>query len=143
MRRVGDPGSAQFGRRIAQMRKGWGNPMNAEGDTGARAAAALVARQAQVREALANALPASALLYRREDTAAYECDGLTAYRQAPLLVALPESEDQAASVLRICHELRVPVVARGAGTGLSGGALPLRGGVTLSLARLNRILRLD
>jgi glycolate oxidase len=108
-----------------------------------RAALALVARQAQVHAALAQVLPAHALLYRAEDTTAYECDGLTAYRQRPLLVALPESDLQVSQVLRACHALEVPVVARGAGTGLSGGALPRFDGVTLSLAKLNAIRHID
>ena len=73
----------------------------------------------------------------------YECDGLAAYRVVPLLVVLPASAEEVQAVLRICHAERVPVVARGAGTGLSGGALPLEDGVLLSLARLNRILSLD
>ncbi|ODU98397.1 MAG: glycolate oxidase subunit GlcD [Rubrivivax sp. SCN 70-15] len=101
------------------------------------------ARQAAVVQALLGVLPAHALLWQREDTVPYECDGLTAYRQQPLAVALPETEAQVAAVLRICHQLDVPVVARGAGTGLSGGALPLALGVTLSLARFNRIVRID
>ena len=109
----------------------------------AHAAAALVARQAEVLAALGQVLPRSAILHRREDTIAYECDGLTAYRQAPLVVALPETEGEVAKFLKACRTLGVPVVARGAGTGLSGGALPHRGGVTLSLARLNRILHID
>jgi len=117
--------------------------MSVEIDDDPRAAAARVARQAGVRAALRDVLPAEAVLYREEDTVAYECDGLTAYRQLPLLVAMPESEAQVAGVLRICHAMGVPVVARGAGTGLSGGALPHRDGVVLSLARLHRILRID
>ena len=100
-------------------------------------------RQADVVHALGSALPAHALLWQREDTTPYECDGLTAYREQPLVVALPESESQVAAVLRICHRLGVPVVARGAGTGLSGGALPHAMGVTLSLAKFNRIVRID
>jgi glycolate oxidase len=100
-------------------------------------------RQAEVVGALAPLLPARALLWQREDVAPYECDGLTAYREHPLVVALPESEEQVAAVLRACHRLDVPVVARGAGTGLSGGALPHRLGVTLSLAKFNRILDVD
>jgi len=100
-------------------------------------------RQAEVVAALTDLLPAHALLWHREDTVPYECDGLTAYRQQPLVVALPETEVQVAAVLRECHRLNVPVVARGAGTGLSGGALPHRMGVTLSLAKFNRILKLD
>ncbi|MDJ0739666.1 MAG: FAD-linked oxidase C-terminal domain-containing protein [Gammaproteobacteria bacterium] len=73
----------------------------------------------------------------------YECDGLSAYRVVPLLVVLPGSAEEVQAVLRICHDERVAVVARGAGTGLSGGALPHEDGVLLSLARLNRILAVD
>ncbi|MCQ9224955.1 FAD-binding protein, partial [Streptococcus suis] len=76
-------------------------------------------------------------------TTPYECDGLTAYRQRPMVVCLPETEAQVQAVLRTCHALGVPVVARGAGTGLSGGAMPHAAGVTLSLARFNRILAVD
>ena len=100
-------------------------------------------RQLAVVRALAPLLPAGALLWTDEDTTPYECDGLTAYRQRPLAVALPETEDQVQAVLRACHALHVPVVARGAGTGLSGGAMPDAMGVTLSLARFNRILAID
>lgn len=101
------------------------------------------ARQAEVVAALQPLLPAHALLWQREDTTPYECDGLTAYRERPLVVALPETEAQVAAVLRACHGLGVPVVARGAGTGLSGGALPHALGVTLSLAKFNRIVQVD
>ena len=104
---------------------------------------ALQTRRAQVVAELAAALPPHALLWQAEDTVPYECDGLTAYRQQPLAVVLPETEAQVAAVLRTCHRLDVPVVARGAGTGLSGGALPHELGVTLSLAKFNRILELD
>jgi glycolate oxidase len=88
-------------------------------------------------------LPAHCLLVDEEDLRPYECDGLTAYRELPLAVCLPESEGQVIDVLRTCHLLGVPVVARGAGTGLSGGAMPHAQGVVLSLARLNKILRVD
>ncbi|MBL8420658.1 MAG: FAD-binding protein, partial [Dechloromonas sp.] len=88
-------------------------------------------------------LPAHCLLVDEEDLRPYECDGLTAFRELPLAVCLPESEGQVIDVLRTCHLLGVPVVARGAGTGLSGGAMPHAQGVVLSLARLNRILRVD
>jgi glycolate oxidase len=100
-------------------------------------------RRSQVVAELSADLPPHALLWHGEDTVPYECDGLTAYRQQPLVVALPETEEQVAAVLRTCHRLDVPVVARGAGTGLSGGALPHALGVTLSLAKFNRILDLD
>ncbi|MFM2060148.1 MAG: hypothetical protein RLY71_4533 [Pseudomonadota bacterium] len=106
-------------------------------------ASQLAARQAQIVAALRAVLPASALLSSRSDTTPYECDGLTAYRQRPLAVALPETDAQVAAVLRACHQLGAPVVARGAGTGLSGGAMPHPLGVTLSLAKFNKILRLD
>jgi len=100
-------------------------------------------RQTQVVKGLQAHLPSHALLWNQEDTTPYECDGLTAYRQRPLVVALPETEAQVQAVLRTCHALQVPVVARGAGTGLSGGALPHALGVTLSLAKFNRIVRID
>src|ERR1700742_4189862 len=96
-------------------------------------------RQSQVAEALAAVLPRESILYRHEDTAPFECDALTAYRTSPLLVVLPDNEAQVAAVLKICHNLGVPVVARGAGTGLSGGATPHRSGVILSLAKFNGI----
>ncbi len=88
-------------------------------------------------------LPADAILSRHEDTAPYECDGLTAYRESPLAVVMPRTDAEVAAVLMACHALGVPVVARGAGTGLSGGATPHRYGVILSLARFNRIIRVD
>ncbi len=114
--------------------------MNAPEDT---AVAVRAESQAAVVRALLAVLPPDALLWNSEDTTPYECDGLTAYRQRPLVVALPETLAQVQSVLRICHALDVPVVARGAGTGLSGGAMPHPMGVTLSLARFNRILKMD
>jgi len=117
--------------------------MNAPNAPPAVATSERLARQAQVVAALQPLLPAHALLWHAEDTVPYECDGLTAYRQQPLLVALPENDAQVAAVLRCCHELKVPVVARGAGTGLSGGALPHALGVTLSLAKFNKIIKLD
>jgi glycolate oxidase len=100
-------------------------------------------RQAQVVSALLQALPAHAVLYTSEDTVPYECDGLTAYRTRPLCVALPETYEQVQAVLKICHAIDMPVVARGAGTGLSGGAMPHTEGVTLSLAKFNQILSID
>jgi glycolate oxidase len=106
-------------------------------------AAERASRQAAVVAALAPWVPAHALLWRSEDTIPYECDGLTAYRQLPLVVVLPENETQVAAVLKACHALQVPVVARGAGTGLSGGAMPHALGVTLSLAKFNKIVLID
>ena len=100
-------------------------------------------RQAQVVSALKAVLPAHALLWHLEDTTPYECDGLSAYRERPLVVALPETYAQVQAVLKTCFALGVPVVARGAGTGLSGGAMPHKLGVTLSLAKFNKILNVD
>ncbi|WAH55439.1 glycolate oxidase subunit GlcD [Pseudomonas silvicola] len=94
-------------------------------------------------DALIGALPDLDLLYRSEDLKPYECDGLSAYRTTPLLVALPRHLEEVQTILRICHQRQVPVVPRGAGTGLSGGALPLAQGVLLVLARFNQILNID
>ena len=93
--------------------------------------------------ALQQVVPQHALLWTPEDTTPYECDGLTAYRERPLVVVLPETYAQVQGVLKACHALNVPVVARGAGTGLSGGAMPHKLGVTLSLAKFNKILKMD
>ncbi len=93
--------------------------------------------------ALREILPADGLLLDEEQCRPYECDGLSAYRQLPMMVALPENVEQVRQVMALCHRHRFPVVARGTGTGLSGGALPLERGLLLSLARLNRILELD
>ena len=92
---------------------------------------------------LARIVPAAALLSSHEDLKPYECDGLSAYHRMPLAVVLAASEEQVVAVLKVCHELGVPVVARGAGTGLSGGALPHENGVVLSLAKMKQIVRLD
>ena len=100
-------------------------------------------RQSQAVDALQAVLPRHALLWNAEDTTPYECDGLTAYRQRPMAVALPETYAEVQAVLQTCHRLGVPVVARGAGTGLSGGAMPHAQGVTLSLAKFNKILKID
>ena len=96
-----------------------------------------------VAKALLEFLPARAVLHEEEDTRPYECDGLTAYRQLPMVVALPETEEQVQRVLQTCAALGVPVVPRGAGTGLSGGALPSGDGVLLSMAKFMRVLRVD
>ncbi len=92
---------------------------------------------------LAEIVPAEALLQDEEDLRPYECDGLSAYRQRPIAVVLPDTVEQVQAIVRECHKRSVPVVARGAGTGLSGGALPHELGVVLSLAKFNRILNID
>jgi glycolate oxidase len=99
--------------------------------------------RADLLKALRSFLPADVVLEQEEELRPYECDGLSAYRQVPLLVVLPHTLDQVQRVMRLCHARGVPVVARGAGTGLSGGALPLANGIVLSLARFNTILGID
>ncbi|GBL58839.1 glycolate oxidase subunit GlcD [Pseudomonas citronellolis] len=89
------------------------------------------------------ALPDLEILHEAEDLRPYECDGLSAYRSTPMLVVLPEHVEQVQTLLRLCHRMQVPVVARGAGTGLSGGALPLEQGVLLVMARFKRILEVN
>ncbi len=88
-------------------------------------------------------LETDALLHRKEDLRPYECDGLSAYREMPLIVALPETIEQVQAILKLCYQLEVPVVARGAGTGLSGGALPHKDGVLLSLAKFKQIISIN
>lgn len=100
-------------------------------------------RQLAVVAALRKVLPERSVLYQEEDTRPYECDGLAAYRQLPMVVSLPENEQQVIAVLNICRELNVPIVPRGAGTGLSGGAMPIVDGLVLSTARLNKIIKVD
>ncbi|MEO8037711.1 MAG: FAD-linked oxidase C-terminal domain-containing protein [Betaproteobacteria bacterium] len=103
---------------------------------------ALVDRDELIRRLLAG-LPRHCVLHAPEELKPYECDGLSAYREIPYAVALPENEAQVRHVLRTCNECRVPVVARGAGTGLSGGALPHPRGVTLGLSKMKSILAVD
>ena len=100
-------------------------------------------RREQVAAALRARLPERAVLHDPEDTRPYECDGLAAYRQLPMIVTLPSSEAEVLAILAVCRELQVPIVPRGAGTGLSGGALPIHDGVVVSTARLNRIVKGD
>ncbi|MGN8276691.1 glycolate oxidase subunit GlcD [Pseudomonas sp. SMN5] len=94
-------------------------------------------------QALQTHIPDLEILHRQEDLKPYECDGLSAYRTTPMLVVLPRRVEQVQALLKLCHESNVPVVARGAGTGLSGGALPLESGVLLVMARFNQILHID
>ena len=100
-------------------------------------------RQRLIVQTLSSLVPQHALLFTPEDTTPYECDGLTAYRQRPMCVVLPETEEQVQAILATCFEHGFPVVARGAGTGLSGGAMPHTDGVVLSLAKFNKILHID
>jgi glycolate oxidase len=98
---------------------------------------------AEFLDALSACLPSRCLLLSEESCSPYETDGLTAYRRTPDAVCLPDSEDQVRTVVRLCHRYRVPIVTRGAGTGVSGGALPVAGSILLVMSRFNRILSLD
>jgi glycolate oxidase len=101
------------------------------------------ARRTDLVRALRALLPASSVLVTEEERRPYECDGLSAYRRLPMVVVIPDTVEQVQDILGLCRERGVPVVARGAGTGLSGGALPREDAVLLSLARFNRILNIS
>ncbi len=102
-----------------------------------------IARRSDIAAALRGILPAESVIDEADGCRAYESDGLTAYRQPPLLVALPATTAEVSAILRYCHENRLKVVPRGAGTSLSGGALPLADGVLLGMAKFNRVLDVD
>lgn len=97
----------------------------------------------QLIQAFLHFLPADTVLFHQEEITPYECDGLSVYRETPLVVLLPSDISQVQQILAYCYENDVPVVARGAGTGLSGGALPHSEGVLLSLARFNQVLEVN
>ena len=103
----------------------------------------VIARRAEILQALRSIVPGEGVIAEQEGLRAYECDGLTAYRQLPLIVVLPETTEQVAQVLHYCKTHNVKIVPRGAGTSLSGGALPLADAITLGLGKFNRILEID
>ena len=104
---------------------------------------AVLARRAQIVADLRTIVPGEGVISAERAMRPYESDGLTAYKQLPMVVVLPETTDQVAAVLRYCHDNGVRVVPRGAGTSLSGGALPLVDGVLLGMAKFNRIREID
>src|SRR3984893_6358460 len=104
---------------------------------------AVIQRRAEIVEALQRIVPGEGVIVSEAERRAYESDGLTAYRQMPLIVVLPSTVEQVAAVLRYCKQTGIKVVPRGAGTSLSGGALPLADGVLLGMAKFNRILEID
>jgi glycolate oxidase len=104
---------------------------------------ATLARRGEIVAALRAIVPGEGVVDDLEERRAYECDGLSAYRQIPMVVVLPSTVDQVAAVLRYCRDHKVKVVPRGAGTGLSGGALPLADGVLLGMGKFNRVLEID
>lgn len=99
--------------------------------------------QTELKRLLQKCLPADCLIDETESLRPFECDALTIYRDLPLLAALPETAEQVREVLRICHDLQVPVVARGSGTGLCAGAMPHPDGLLLGLSKLDRIVEID
>ena len=103
----------------------------------------ILSRRQEIVTALRGLLPAECIIADEDSRRAYECDGLSAYRQLPLIVILPETTEQVASALRYCRDHGVKIVPRGAGTSLSGGALPLADAVTLGMGKFNRILDID
>jgi glycolate oxidase len=105
--------------------------------------AAVISRRAEIAAALRRRLPRGTVIDRAAGLSAFESDGLTAYRQQPLIAVLPADRDEVSAVLAYCADEGIKIVPRGAGTSLSGGALPLADGITLGLARLNRILDID
>ncbi len=105
--------------------------------------ASVIARRAEIAEKLRRIVPGEGVIVAEAERRAYESDGLTAYRQSPMIVVLPETTDQVSRVLRYCQAEGVKIVPRGAGTSLSGGALPLADGVLLGLGKFNRVLDID
>ncbi len=105
--------------------------------------AAIIARKPEIVAALAAALPSETVIFDPDETRAYECDALTAYRCTPLAVVLPRTTEEVAMAMRICHQMGVPVIPRGAGTSLAGGALPTADGVVIGTMRLREILEID
>jgi len=105
--------------------------------------AAVLARRAEIVAALKRMVPGEGVIASDEAMRPFESDGLTAYRQLPMVVVLPETTAQVATILGYCHREGIKVVPRGAGTSLSGGALPLGDGVLLGLAKFNRIREID
>ncbi len=103
----------------------------------------IIARRAEIVAALRQIVPGEGVIDDPDELRPYETDGLTAYRQPPLIVVLPETTTQVSQILTYCHEQGIKVVPRGAGTSLSGGALPLADGVLLAMAKFNRILEVD
>src|SRR5213080_5503184 len=99
--------------------------------------------EARILDELRTIVGDRGLISSPEELRTYECDGLTNFRVLPRAVLLPNSTEQVQAILRICHRERIPFVARGSGTGLSGGALPVDKGIVISLTRMNRILELD
>jgi glycolate oxidase len=105
--------------------------------------ASIIARRAEIADALRSIVPGEGVIVAETELRAYESDGLTAYRQPPMIVVLPETTEQVSRILRYCQAEGIKIVPRGAGTSLSGGALPLADGILLGLGKFNRVLDID
>src|SRR3954453_15660768 len=105
--------------------------------------AAVLARRAEIVRDLSVLVPGEGVISTEREMRPYESDGLTAYRQLPFVVGLPQTTEQVSKVLRYCHEHGIRVVPRGAGTSLSGVALPLSDGVLLGMGKFNRVREID
>ncbi|MDH3743402.1 MAG: FAD-binding protein, partial [Hyphomicrobiales bacterium] len=104
---------------------------------------ATMQRRGQIVAALRDICPGEGVIDTANEMRAYESDGLTAYKQLPLVVVLPETTGEVSAILKYCHENEIRVVPRGGGTSLSGGALPLEDGVLLAMGKFNRVLDID
>ena len=99
-----------------------------------------IEKKPELVEALKKVLPASSIIEDKAETLAYECDALTAYRCPPMLVVLPETTAQVSEVLKLCHKMNIPVIPRGSGTSLAGGAMPSADSVVLGVSKMNSVL---
>ena len=102
-----------------------------------------ISKRQQLADLFRKFLAQDSVIDQPSSLAAYECDGLSAYRKTPLLVVLPETIEQVQQAVALCDKRRIPIVSRGAGTGLSGGALPHEDGIVLSLSKMSRIIKID
>ncbi len=103
----------------------------------------VIARRSELAAALREIVPGEGVIDNDEELRAFDCDGLMAYKQLPLIVVLPETTQQVSEILKYCHANNIKIVPRGAGTGLSGGAMPLADAITLGLSKFKKILEVD
>ena len=103
----------------------------------------ILARRAEIVAALKAIVPGEGVIDEADGMRPYECDALSAYRQMPLVVVLPETVPQVAAILRYCQDHKVKVVPRGAGTSLSGGAMPVGDAILLGMGKFNKVLEID
>jgi glycolate oxidase len=102
-----------------------------------------LSKRNEIIKSLQTIVPGEGVIIEKDELRAYDCDGLNAYKQIPMIVVLPENTQQVSEILRYRHEQNIKIVPRGAGTGLSGGALPLADGITIGLGKFNKILNID